>query len=596
MAKPGCQWIVAAISILMALGFIFGGSRCNSIMQQAQKESALGPAIATLGDIRITASQVDNAANSQGNPATAKPADVANAYGQAMDEMVTQAELLALAKQNGVDITNDDVLLKIIGQEFDDQNAMMLQMEKKVPQGAGIEDIKKAFKEETKQDYDAAKKDTIDRMKTQIQDPSERNKLVFELANSISMDAIKSKINISDDELLHMNDSLVTKRILLTKAKHKGQDIQKLADQILADLKAKKITFEDAMDKYTDEPAGPGKKPHDNTMQVDMQTATVNPEFSPIKGLRPGELTGVLPVSPDGVAIYRYDSTISSPPPDFQKNKAQLREQAVTTRAAAVQTDQLKKLAGQVKWENTAYQLLWQWYKDMGPASGFASKTPAEKDKIANDYLQKGKDLSKTDVRLGGLIQIGAFQTLYDAATPDKKKQMDAERIQLEEDFLQSGSNESYPARIDLVNYGLEKKDKSLVGDNLVQAALLNNDVQTEGQKRFGDLNALFDKADAAGLLTEDQKKQIQAQFDLWRQSKKEYDDSQNQEKQAAERQQMEEHAKQVEEQLKKNAAKSNPPAPSAGKPATGARPPAPSTPAKGAPPQPATTGKPNGK
>jgi sortase (surface protein transpeptidase) len=581
MDEPGCRWVVSILMLLFVLGFGITGLRFNQLVKNADKERETGPAVATIGDYRITQKMMETRLQSAGDPNSAVPIDQIRGAAQALDTFVTQGLLLQVAKNHGVGGDSKDVL-KSISSQLDESLIVMrmqLEMQKKLPQNATDAQFEAEIKKETGKDIKTLKEERLKQLQAQLDDPDQRSEVLGSSANSLAMDAIQSSLNVSDDELRHSTDSYVTRRIFINGDKHKGQDIRKIAEGILAEIKGGKLTFEQAMDKYTEDAVPAGKKAHENTFIADMKTIKVSADFQPLEHLKAGDISDVLNVAPNGVAIYHVDKIQESPPTDFEKNKAQLRKEYLTTLAASTLQADLAKLKkdNAVKWESSGNKALYDWYQ-MDSSPDFKKLPPAEQKKREQDMLKGALEAAKADGvggdKEGYLAAYASFDGIWSKATAEEKKALLDQRVELLKDFLMAQENSA--ARLELADLAAQKKDGTLAFESLRQAAELNaGTFDASGQRHFGDLIAKLDKFKSEGALKGDQVQQIQKLLDDWKKEKLIFE-----EEQAKQKKQEDEERKKAEEAMKKQkaasaAAKPTSPVPGAATGAVG-KPPAP--------------------
>lgn len=601
MERPGCQWIVTIILLGMAGGFLFGGSQCRGLLGNGQENlngnQDQGEEIATIGDFKVYLGPIQKQVNgspSQGgggvNPLTSTASDYATAYARALDTQVTQCLLLEVAKQNGFPL-DDDAILEAMGsqidQQFDQQKMMAPFQDKSLPQNMTDQQFSDYFKKKNGKTPAEQKAAELDQYKQLLSDPQMRDNMLHGLANDIVMNGFSKSIPVSDDDLKHSRDEYVTKRILFLPDKHKGQDLEKLADQVDADLKSKKIKFEDAMDKYSDESVAKGKKAHDNTNEVDTMTWKTNPDYEKVRDLKQGEISDVIPNKPSGYAIYQLENVISPPIPNFDKTKNDIKKQYLQTLAAEKLQDGLKQLraSGAIKWDDPDWGLLEDWYQaTTGQDSGFSAKPKAEQLKIDQGFVDKAMSAKQDPPAF--LTAAGAFDPIWTAASEVEKKSLSDEYEKILTGF--AAQFPCFTARMEIVKLAAEKgtKEKDVVFQNLMAAVQINQQGVSDpsGQVNFSDIARATDQYHEKGLLTSEQVSQVQDKLDAFRDEKLRFDaqNLQEQKQEAAERAKEEAARAKAEASKPKPAAPAPPPSPF-GK-GVRALPPGPSGP--GAPPK----------
>jgi hypothetical protein len=585
MEKPGCKWIVAGVSLFMAAGFLFGGATCRGLIGNGQDQGSsvqLGQAIGQIGDFKIyDGSLQTDAANASApgsqskltSPISAEPSDFAKAYGQVLDKRVTQALLLELAKENGFPL-DDQAVINAVNGEVDrmlDQEKMQALMsgDKDLPKDPTAKQFSDYFKKKSGHTPDEFRQQAIDGIKQKLEDPSAKEQLLGDLANDIVVKGFSDQIHVTDDALKHSNDQYVTKRIYFNPDKHPGKDLAKEADEVSQDLKAKKITFEAAMDKYTDDSVAAGKKASDNTDTLDYMSWNSSPDFADLRTLKQGEVSSVVPVKPKGYAIYRLDTIINPPMPDFAKQKDTLMKTYLQGMSAQKLQDGLKALrkSGKLQWKVPGWGMLEDWYQATQVDPDFAAKSVAEQKKINQDFADKAKDGTDS----GSLLTyIGAIAPIWSSASASDKKGMTDDYHKMLTKF-ESDEYASVPGRLELAK--LDAAEKSTAGNvyqDLTSAAEMNEQGISDplGQRNFSDIARDLDIYGSSGVLSKDQVQSLQKQLDTFRDDKLAYD------KQMADQAKEEAKDRQAAmmEKIKEMAAdkaKNPPPAPS--KPAVGA-------------------------
>jgi hypothetical protein len=569
MERPGCKWIASLLSLGMAAGFLFGGSQCSQMFgggqDSNQNQQNLGQELARIGDFKIYEKVVQNLAQTpqqgQGlDPLTSKPEDYSTAYANALDAEVTHCLLLAEAKDNGYPL-DDKAILDAIGSQFDEslpQQKMMAEVQQKIPQNATDKDFDDYVKKLSGHSVAEQRQTRLDSYQKGLSDPLVRDALLRQFANDIVVNGIEKSITVTDDDLKHSQDQYVSKEIVFKPAKHPGVNLEKEANQVLADLKAKKITFEDAMDKYSDEAPGKGKKLHDNTSETDTMTWKTNPDYAPVRDLKQGQISEVYPDKPDGYKISELVSIISPPMPDFDKRKDDLKRNYLQTLSAEQLQEGLKKERNKniIKWDVPGWGLLEDWQQaTLGQNSTFTTKSPAEQNKINQSFLDKAAKVTDSG---GELTAVGALMPLWNSAKGSAKDALTDQFMSVMSDFL--SQYPSFSGRMALVAVAADKKNGKLLDQSLLAACDINDAgvSNSSGEANFTDIAAALDKYQSTGLLKTDEAKAIQMKLDSWRDEKLQSDIEQAKEA----KEEAIEKKKVMAERLQAEANKPKPPAP----------------------------------
>ena len=579
MKKPGCKVVTIILFSILGLSFLItlpGVRGCSAGQQMSDFENReVGAEVGRVDDQRIVQQVIDQIAQPELNPTTVTASTAGVSVGRATDQVVTQAYLAVIAKQMG--ITLDDKTYIAASSRMLDEILPLYAKSMKPDQ---IQQIKQQ---------------QLDQLKSDLQNPETRQQRIGSILNQVVMDGIEQKLNVSDEEIKHSNDLYHLKRIFLNQAKRK--DAVALGNHILDDLKSGKLKFEDAMNQFTDDVAAKGKKPQDNDYQIDARSARSSDEFAGIAELRPGQISGLLPVKgmPGGVAIYRLESI---QPVAMQGDVNTTRQNYVGSIAAKELQDKLAsaKSAYPVKWSVPGYAVLYEWYKttqDPQESQAFLKKTEAEQRAYQLDVFKRA--LPNQDEG-GAMAALGSIDAVWSKLSADEKQKLEKDRIQALNYALQYF--DSYAIRMELADYYAKAKSPDDAFKNLSQAASINGaDVTSaEGERRFGDLSAKVDAWQKSGFLKKDQIDQIRQTLNNWRTERAGYDEQMaKQAKEAADakKKQEEEDKKRKAEEKNKKPVLANP---GADKPNGGGAP-APTGPTApgalpGGLPTPKTTGK----
>jgi hypothetical protein len=606
MDKPGCRWMISIISVLFAVGLMFG-SQCSSLMRANQGVGAdTSPAIATIGTFKVTEKMLDaeepkaldNAMSMKNSPEGPKPFDVASAYATSLNNLVDQGLMLMLAKQKNASLDDKSVLKALTDQLVEGapmQIRMQLMQANKLPPNATDAQVDEAFKKMSGQTIEEREKLVIDGLQKQLDDPAEHDGVVTQAVDAILTSTYEKGITVTDDDLKKLNDTLVAKRIFIQGSKHKGKDVKQLAQEVLDQINSKKLTFEQAMDKYTDDTPAKGKPPHENESMLDMRTLHVNHDYQPILNLKPGEISAVLPMEPSDAAIYRYDHLNATPvPKDFDKTKEESRKSYMQQLAITQRTDDMKALrqTAPTKWLEAGFGILYDWYQATTADLTYATKLPAEQQKINAPILSKALDTMKTDPKGASIAAVAAMDAIWTTASEAEKAKLIDERVKVLTAFLQESQSSTYQGNMELVDLLIKNKDGKDALENLSEATAVNaQDFTNQGQQRFGDISAKLDQLKSLKLASDDDTKSIQVSLDNWRKDKLQNDQDMARQKaeDAADR-------KKAEEEDKKQRAKAAAPmlrGPQGTTPIPGAHitlPPGASTPQPGVPLKPPVT------
>mgnify|MGYP001358356995 CR=1 FL=1 len=584
---PGCRIFLAIIFGLILASFVIPQTQCGNTQGMAPEGANRGAVIAKVGSASVYAADVDESYSNQRNNYIQQlgylpPTMEVNAIASATFNAVEQALLIEMCNRFKINL-DDDKLRKVIDQSFEDyvmQTRMQLIAQGKLKPESTEADFDKAFAEanggRSRADMKKLQDENIDKM---LKDPAQRPQLVASAANQALVQHFQTANMPSDEQLKQRYITRKMKRIYLYEAENKGVDIKAKLEGILADIKAGKLTFEQAMNQYTNEKAAAGKQKSENTFELEGLTLAVDPEYAPLQPLKIGETSGVLQFR-DGVGAFKYLSDISALPADFEKKKEDLRKEFAQTRAASIMQAELSKVRneGVVKWEDPGFHALYDYFQAQFDNTKMP-KGPAEQKAFYGDIVKRAREaLTGSSPRAAAFALYGASSELYNRMTDAEKKAAADERIDVLNTIL--AYTDAVLLRLELVDLLAAKGDKEGVGSNLLAAANANQNFKEVGQKDFSDINAKIDSLKQKKLLDPEAEKKVTEAQTAWRTQKLEqekYEEEIRKQNEAAQKQAQEAQKKAEEEAKKKEKeAAKNPPKPdNTSKPAEAKNPPA---------------------
>lgn len=578
---PGCRIVLAFLFALIAASFIFSGNQCAAQQnQQGQKQE--GPAVAMVGTKPVTESAILATAEQQKGQYIQQmgaypPGMEATNLSSATFNEVEKLILIELATRNGLKF--DDASIK---QTLDEdwkqgiaQARMQLIVQNKLKADASESDFVNAFKAAyggTPDEKKAQQDQQIDQL---LADPAKRPQLEAGTANRMLSQYYDKKYAPTDQELKDSYTTFKMKRVWLDSAKHVGEDLQKKAEEIRAEITSGKLTFEQAMNKYSNDTPPPKKTVSEATFELDGRTRAVDPEYKALQTIKVGEVSPVLSFA-QGVAIFKMLGTQSELPKDFDAKKEEYRASFAQATSAKYMQEELAKLRkeGLVKWDNESFHVLYDWFNAKVDPT-LVPKEAGGQTKFLEDLQARLKAAMNDPKSSPSAVAFGLFgiQDEYWPKLPDaeKKKRAD-ERIEILTNVLQF--TDSPTLRLELVDLFADKKDGKSAGEQLYNAAVANQDFGPSGQKDFGDINARMDKLKGLGLLDGATAAKVEKVQSDWRAQKVEKDKYEADQKKQAEEERKKfeaEQKKQAEEQKKKvkpvDRSKTETPAPQSGTP-----------------------------
>lgn len=515
--NKGCGTAIIVVSAL-ALGISMLSSQCargNMINGSASAQDA----VVTVGDVPVTAQQIQAAADSGSNP-DGGALDRASQLASATYRVVNSAGAASLVLQSGEPAESEveTVVSNAIEDQLDQQREMMVALKQPKANATPAEIDQALTAYLGGQTPSAYKKDQVTKIVEAYKDPQRKGNVLQAIASRILASRAAAKSAMSDEALRNSYKTLVFKRVFLSDASGSKESAQARAQKVLDGLKSGK-SFDAMMDQYSNDPASPGKKVHDLEEDVPATQAGARPEFAEIKDKPVGAVSGIVDV-PGGKAVYRLAATRNSAPADFEKNKDKYRR---TAAMAAASTEVEKKVkdyvAAKSSWSSKAFEAMF--------LQGQTTQQSPTEQKAA---LEKAFDLAQQalksdqpgEVRVGAMAALLAEGGLYNAPDADKAKLAD-QRIGVLEAAFANGLDDGQ-LRMELVDLYAQKKNGAKATEALVAASKGNLKYDATGQKLFSDIAGKALTLQQQGVITADQLKTIQAQQVVWSDARAAYD------------------------------------------------------------------------
>jgi hypothetical protein len=532
--------------------FGYSSSQCakasNAEEQAAAKAGQRRDPIATLGSSTIYAESVEKAFEQQkqqfmqmqsqqgGTTEPLAPGLEASSYAQAVVSQVTQAVITEVAKENGVIIADDAVrsnIEKALNEQLDRIKAQLIS-DKKLQTGASEADFDAALQKNM--GISLAKVRT--RTDEILADPVQKQQAVAEILQKDLLDKMKSKVNPSEDDVKKSTATMTVHRIFVSKTD------RKVLDEALEAIK-KGMKFEDAVNKYSQDPKFGDGKLTDNPRPFMMTQAFSDPGLADMKNAKAGFVSKVCEEI-DGFAVYKV-VTFTNDLKDYEKDRAKARDTLVTQLAnaqysAAVKAKQDK---GDIAWKSAGFKALYE----VGMALAKLDKSDTKFQEVL------GMGGSADDMfgrRAMAYAKYFAMTQIWQKLDEAGKTKQAPKRIEVLQGMLEI--TDSPDLRLDMVDCFIRLKDKA-VAEQLALAA--NNNfayLGATGKLNFDKVVELSDKAKAAGLLDAKGEAEVLKAQDKWKAEYKRVQDEISKQKAEEEkmRKQAEEENKKAEAEAKK--------------------------------------------
>ena len=491
-------------------------------------------AFATVGDVELPISMVDNAITKQMQQsqlppdilATLPPEYQIQGIAGGVYQTIQAGEVFELAKRKGFK-ADDESLLKTLHYTNETEfETYLLSRAKKggqLKETATIKDFEDLVKPDLKgKTLKEAYTEQFNEVTSSLKDGKKRMEIVLYAAQFYVADKLQEGINPSDDEVKKGFETYEIKRVLVKSTSATTDAAAKVKiDKAYADLKANK-SFEDVMEAYTEDiQQDPKKKKSENLIKLSLGQLETLPEFKTILKLQPGTF-GEPEKGAEGYSILKYVGKKVDIPKDYETKKAQYRQQTISQKVQKLFKDELEKVEKEVKptFESKSYEAAYRYQKVMSVPAG-----PAQEQEFRAIFdLAKGVTTADDKPEIAAMIQVITIQHLYDQPTADKVK-LKGDRIGALENYLTFTDNWAY--RKEVIDSYKEKGDKTKAFELLMAGLEKNTKFDGQAQTTFADMSAKFTEIKTAGLVSADQEKQFRSKQEQWASDKKKYDDEQ---------------------------------------------------------------------
>lgn len=498
---------------------------CGNPNQQSDpRRMAPGAVIAKVGDYEITERLVNDEVSRglamSGGLDNLPPAMQLQFQGGALRSVVANVLAIEMAKKYGIQASDQDVE-KILAQSIDGEVGNLRQSYitgGKLKTDATEAQFAELFKKEEGIELSEYKEKALQRgIDTLRLSPDLRIPLASVAAQQPLMEAIKKELKLSDDELKKSYDKLQFKRITLMKG-----DPMATANKIEAELKSG-LTFEKAIDRYSEEPADPNKKASEQILPIDRISIRGFDIYKPLESLKPGEVSAPISIG-QSVSLFKLISIKNELPKDFEKQKETLREsQAAQYAAGKLQSDLLEaQKAAKISWKIKAYEWLYAYGRLAAENLGTDERAKLER-QIMEESLKSVTEGDAAQAKLSSLLAYVTFESVYGAASATEKIKLDDTKVKVYEAYLLD--HEDPAMRLELVKvYQRQKKADEFNGQlNAASNANLGS-TDAAAQGRYSEINTLIREGESAKLLTTEQAADLKKIQTLWVEQKAEQD------------------------------------------------------------------------
>ncbi len=524
--NKGCNIVVSSIlgiSVIAMLGYgpkSCGGANTNNA------EDRQGRTVVTAGPLKVSSLSIDNVAEQQiqqqmasiaeqfkGNMDMARqlfdtPQMRFGSKTQALERFINEGLALKLAQAQGIDLSDDSVKKQIVQAATQSYHDTLMQQGKLKP-GASQLEFETAFKDASKRNFSDQIKDITTELDKRLSGTG-KEEVEASVVLPMLIERYKAKFQPTDDQLKKTYDTYTVKRITINSASA-AEGAPAKAEKVLKEIKSG-LAFEQAMQKYSNEPPPPGKKLADVTTDVAGASIALDPQLKLLESLKPGEVSGVAETTA-GTVIYKLIKKTSTVPKTFEQDKARLRNDYARQEAQKQVGEDIKKLdtPENVKWESDGYHVL----HDLARLQDSANTAP-DKDKqmlaLVDRALSAQSDPVGADVAIS--VAKAAMDAAWASASADAKKTLQPKRIEVLTAYATHMPD--VRTKIELVDALLEAKDPQ-AGPALIDAAQTNSvHTDSQGQGAWSSIQGDKLKMTHLGLLKLEEVKQIDDLFAQW--------------------------------------------------------------------------------
>lgn len=521
MEKSGCGLAVGiALAVVMALGILSSG-QCN---RGDQTPGKVDTTVASVGEVTIDARQVaelvDNQQRQFGAAMELPPFMELSLIAGALQQLVNGGLQVELAKQKGIALTDDAIVAYLNGQIDTLKKSERERLVKagKIKADATDAQLEEAIRKDAPSftNFEDVRKRNQEMIRQELADPAKRTAIVLQAAQAMIAEAEAKRLNLTEEQVLRDYDELSLKRVYLSEASNKGKDLKAEAAKILAEIKGG-TTFEQAMDKYSnDAPTTPKERVSKNELKYGTTMLLDDPRLNSLASLKKGDVSNVLDEF-GGVAIYKVVDVKRNLPKDWDKNKAQLIEQAKQSRVIREVQKAVEAMQKQdrVVWKSAGYRVAYEFQRlgsDPSVASDAAKLKERQRELLADAETAIEKDPVGSNV--AKLVRFVIYESAYAQATADEKKTMLDKRVEYAKALPQF---EDKPGlQLQVVDMYVEAGDKENAGSTLLEAARANTDTSDAGKGNHAAMLTKLTQLREKKQIDEEVAKLVDEQLDRW--------------------------------------------------------------------------------
>lgn len=522
--KWGCGTIVGIGLGVVMIGGLFTSGTCSGLggsnpNDPTKPQTVLAEVSGTPIYLETVSDTVQRQlANFQMSDQGADPQMTAQAWASAIGEQVTAGAMRASAKKYQITVSPADIdaeINKQIAAQFDmqvEQTKQALIQQGTLKSTATPAEVEAELKKLTNKDLATLRKEFSDNNKAMLTDAAVRSQTETNVLAQRVQEAIGKTKTISDADLKASYETFNTKRIIkyFDPAKDQFGELERIRKEI----EEGKLTFEQAMDKYTDDPPVDGKKSNQK-VTYERRNLDFDPAIGVIKDLKPGEMTAVLNTS-SGPAIYRLDTKGTRLPSDFETKKETYRDayrKEMSQRWAFDELEGYRKGEG-ITWKSSTAKALFEWIIARSDTK-LASDREALKKRYRDlyDALKSGTD-TIVGPDMVSYARFGVYSAWYGSLNEEELKAARDERI--EELGLITQTDPHLDTKLELATLAIEARKGDIAFQALKDVALVNAGATPSAESRHKRVVDLKNRMVALKLMDEAQTADLDKAIAMW--------------------------------------------------------------------------------
>jgi hypothetical protein len=521
LEKSGCGWVVGGLLALVMLASLATG-QCGMNQQGPNAQNQTKTEVAKIGSQSVTLEDISSAVQSILNqgmmPAGGLSPDLqAQLYAGALMSSVDAAVSRELAAAKGVALSPEQMTQAIEQQIDTELDATILQFKQQLIQQGKLKataseaEFNEVFKKESGRELSQARADVKKQRLDEINaNPAQRQQYEQRVYGQKLQDAMTATTTLTDEQLKEEFNTFTTKRIIKYVQTAQGDPMAQL-QKIRQDIVDKKITFEEAMNRYSDDPAQTGKSKSDSTVNLKISDLNYDPRMEVLKNLKVGEMSEVINTAA-GPAIFRIEKIAPALPADFEQKKDEYKKSSIQLIVGRKMFDERQAFVkgDKITWKSAACKALFDWQM-----AGVDPELNGDKTKLAARYREIYESIGKgeqepADPALVGFAKYGIFNAWYNSLSPAEQKEKRAEKLEAMQEVIQIDGN--IDTRLELATMATDDRNAELAFEQIKNAAASNGGDDASALDRYKKIDDLKRRLVVLKLLQPAQVEELDAE------------------------------------------------------------------------------------